>query len=417
MMPGNPILGGTVLRRSAEQSPNFVHGVSGWFIGADGSAEFNNGTFRGTVAAATIVASLIESAASGRRTTIDSNGDIKVYNASGAVLFWFNNADNAQFYYADTGSATQGALTQSFSAAAGTDPFSNPYRAGINSYVTISGTRYAIGLNTPSSGIVVAPGLSVQDTAHLPFAPPGFYAEGSSSTTPQALALMTSGQSSSTDPSASVQALSQVQSGISGGEIFDQCGLSRTNAPVEIDGVPPVPAFQSGTAIMLFPSTTGIPNVKDTADSNVYTFGKKTADVTSTITINLVTDIVISSVTVAAGVKYRYKVMIVYRENQSAGQPVFGFDGTATASIIIGKSWIVNGGGATPADTLGQVFNGAFIPTTGVVMVNGAVRAYEAEGFVTFSAGGTFNVRGHTTVAADTWSVAIGSFLEIEPVG
>lgn len=48
MMPGNPIVGGTVLRRSAEQSPNFITGVSGWFIGADGSAEFNDLSIRGT---------------------------------------------------------------------------------------------------------------------------------------------------------------------------------------------------------------------------------------------------------------------------------------------------------------------------------------------------------------------------------
>ena len=47
-MPGNPVVGGTVLRRPAIQSPNFVTTVSGWTINADGSAEFNNLTIRGT---------------------------------------------------------------------------------------------------------------------------------------------------------------------------------------------------------------------------------------------------------------------------------------------------------------------------------------------------------------------------------
>jgi hypothetical protein len=42
MQPDNPIVGGTVLRRPAIQSPNFVSGVSGWTINADGSAEFTN---------------------------------------------------------------------------------------------------------------------------------------------------------------------------------------------------------------------------------------------------------------------------------------------------------------------------------------------------------------------------------------
>ena len=48
MMPGDPVIGGVVLRRPAEQSPNFVTGVSGWTINADGSAEFNNLSIRGT---------------------------------------------------------------------------------------------------------------------------------------------------------------------------------------------------------------------------------------------------------------------------------------------------------------------------------------------------------------------------------
>lgn len=48
MMPGDPVVGGTVLRRPAVQSPNFVTGISGWTINADGSAEFNNLQIRGT---------------------------------------------------------------------------------------------------------------------------------------------------------------------------------------------------------------------------------------------------------------------------------------------------------------------------------------------------------------------------------
>ena len=44
---GNPILAGTVLARTAMQSEDYVAGVSGWAIFRDGSAEFNNGTYRG----------------------------------------------------------------------------------------------------------------------------------------------------------------------------------------------------------------------------------------------------------------------------------------------------------------------------------------------------------------------------------
>lgn len=48
----NPLTAGTVLVREAIQSQNYVAGSSGWIIEADGDAEFNNltirGTFRGT---------------------------------------------------------------------------------------------------------------------------------------------------------------------------------------------------------------------------------------------------------------------------------------------------------------------------------------------------------------------------------
>lgn len=43
----NPIVGGTTLVRAAINSPNYVPGVSGWIIDADGSAEFNTAVVRG----------------------------------------------------------------------------------------------------------------------------------------------------------------------------------------------------------------------------------------------------------------------------------------------------------------------------------------------------------------------------------
>ncbi|NUT27687.1 MAG: hypothetical protein HOV84_17485 [Streptomyces sp.] len=44
----NSVVGGTTLVRPAIRSPNFVAGVSGWSIDADGSAEFNDIVIRGT---------------------------------------------------------------------------------------------------------------------------------------------------------------------------------------------------------------------------------------------------------------------------------------------------------------------------------------------------------------------------------
>lgn len=47
MMPNNPVVGGTILRRAAIQSPNFVQGVSGWSIQSNGDAFFADVTIVG----------------------------------------------------------------------------------------------------------------------------------------------------------------------------------------------------------------------------------------------------------------------------------------------------------------------------------------------------------------------------------
>ena len=41
MTPENPIVGGSVLRIPAIQSPNFSPGVAGWQITQEGDAQFN----------------------------------------------------------------------------------------------------------------------------------------------------------------------------------------------------------------------------------------------------------------------------------------------------------------------------------------------------------------------------------------
>ena len=91
MIPENPVVGGTVLRRASIQSPNFVTGSSGWAINQDGSAEFNNVVIR--------------------------NGQI----VSGTALYY-------------SGPPGAGKLVASVAAAAGTDVFGNFYLAGIAAY-------------------------------------------------------------------------------------------------------------------------------------------------------------------------------------------------------------------------------------------------------------------------------------------
>lgn len=94
--------GGGNLVIPSVQSPNFVHGSSGWQIAKTGSVEFNNGTFRGTVTASTF------------------QGTDFVINADGA------------FFYSGTPAA--GNLIASIASANGTDAFGNAYRQGVTVY-------------------------------------------------------------------------------------------------------------------------------------------------------------------------------------------------------------------------------------------------------------------------------------------
>ena len=103
LKPENPVVGGTVLRRAAIQSPNFVTGSAGWQINQDGSAEFNNVIIR--------------------------NGQV----VSGTAL-----------YYSGTGLPAANTLIVSISAAAGTDSAGNAYFAGFTTYGKTGLTYYAL---------------------------------------------------------------------------------------------------------------------------------------------------------------------------------------------------------------------------------------------------------------------------------
>lgn len=100
MMPGNPAFGGTVLRIPAEQSPNFVTGVSGWYIGQDGSAQFNNIIIRG----GQVIGG----------TELDYNG-----------------------------TPAAGNLVYSRSQAGGTDSFGNVYLGGVVEYQKVSSVQWS----------------------------------------------------------------------------------------------------------------------------------------------------------------------------------------------------------------------------------------------------------------------------------
>lgn len=88
----DPILGGNVLVRTAMQSPNYASGSSGWRIARDGTVEFNNGTFRGSLAAGTNPGQhfIVNNAATGDA--------LDVYDSSNNLVFSIDAAGNVTSY-------------------------------------------------------------------------------------------------------------------------------------------------------------------------------------------------------------------------------------------------------------------------------------------------------------------------------
>lgn len=130
----NSILGGASrLIRKAIQSPNFTAGISGWSINKDGSAEFNNGTFRGTITASAFI----------------------IRNSFGAIVFQILASNGTELTYADTGSAVQGALIASVGPVF-TDSFGNAVLSGTVSYGSAGGTFFASRLASGLMEILTA---------------------------------------------------------------------------------------------------------------------------------------------------------------------------------------------------------------------------------------------------------------------
>jgi hypothetical protein len=113
---GDPVAGGGgALVRPSIHSPGYVAGSQGWSINKDGSVEFNNGTFRGTV----------------------SGGSFVGTN-------WIEDSEGLRCY---SGTPTLGNLVVSIAPAAGTDTYGNAFPAGIASFVPGTPTQISNILN------------------------------------------------------------------------------------------------------------------------------------------------------------------------------------------------------------------------------------------------------------------------------
>lgn len=162
------VTAGNVLVREAIESQNYVAGVSGWIIEADGDAEFNSVTIRGALEGNNFIindagaffyngppgnGNLIASIAAvagvdefgnaysrvfnvgnqaGAHFGVDSFGTLYAVNAANQNVIQINPAKQALFVY--SGTPASGNLIASVAATSGTDTVGNKYGAGFTTY-------------------------------------------------------------------------------------------------------------------------------------------------------------------------------------------------------------------------------------------------------------------------------------------
>lgn len=430
----------------AVQSPNFVHSVSGWTINKDGSAEFNNLTIRGTFfgtefiinangaffyapgapAAGNLVISICPAAttdpfganvnagievinntfgtvallASGslqffagvnQLISISSSG-FKLFNTHSAVIFFVEQSKDAWFLYADTGTATQGALIASSASAAGTDDFGNAFDAGLATYVTDPSTSdlFAIDLGIVATGFGGAqhPGIAIQNKTHAFFAAPNVVAVGRG--TSFAELALNSGAHSNT-AAQSLIALEDDGAGTTGGIIAAQTGLYQV--------------LLSGGAANSAKSTVTLP------DGITYRTEHLTLRLASSFSINSITAQNIFSIILGAAGNYEVDIWAVTLNATAADAAgfAFGFTGTLFSALVDFESLTTGtatvGYGASA--TLTTQFNGQGTGGNQRVLIHADIAA-STSGVLTFT--------GKELVAANAVTMFAGSRMTIRPV-
>lgn len=389
------------------KSPNYVPGVSGWAIFKNGNVEFNSGTFRGTVSAGTIIGSTIESASLAPGVKIDPSGNIIVFNSFGAIVFYVSPSKDGWFVYADTGSATQGALLASVVGKAGVDPVNGVTTLnGSSTYQVVGGTSFGINFNTGTSA---EPGMTVHNfTNPSTGVDPSFTANTSGGTPNKADATMSSGQAVPADVAAFVQASSANESGFTNGEVILQAGeiLAGVSNSLIVDDNNGLINLANSKASVVQPAlgaslgvdASGIIRGRSNVngDGNTLAVGALTNSLSGTQLISSTTPTQITNFSwnILAGVRYRFDMMLTWTGAGTTGSANFGFNGSSVSTQQSVFFW-------TQGPTSGTGTGGLFSSPTLVTTRQGLF--YTA--LVVCTTTGAFNVRAQISTGGSNFTI------------
>lgn len=288
-LAGSYTLTGTFL-----ESPDYLPGVSGWAIFGDGSAEFNNGTFRGMIAAASIL----------------------LQGGSGEVLVY-------------SGPAAAGNLIGSLSALAGVDSHGNTFPAGLQ-VINASGQ----GVNLKANQLIFLGSNAFQgggggSAAYL-FAPPAatlgtqsvLFVVGPTDNTLQAILQLRGETGDGTQqPYASFFQFNVLTN------------LAQGGVPLSLTDVTTVPTTAPASSLFLYSANGQLCLLNSSGLQLNATGGKLSTG--SVVVANTVTETVIAKLTVPAGDVIPGAVYTI---------KAFGQYGTAATAGTL--TWSVKWGGA-----------------------------------------------------------------------
>lgn len=366
-LTGQYTLSGTFM-----QSPDYVPGVSGWAIFGNGSAEFNNGTFRGFLQAVSIALE-------------GSSGEILVYSGPPAL----------------------GNLIGSISGAAGADSEGNAYPQGLQISNGAGQGVHLVGAQLIFTGShKFAGGGGGSD--------PFLFAQSATSTAGQSQAFWAG-------PTDNVmQAIMQLVGESDDGTQPPYAGLFRFNVatqltsggvPLQLVDVAAAPAAIAGGSLVY--STGGQFAYISGSDGNAYATGQLIAISAGQI-VSSTSPTTVLSVPVGIGT-YKLLGWVIYKGGTAAGTALWSTSGPAVGTTCQ-LSWEDEGQGTTPAPLTAYQTALGLAGFGGGTLATASSRKIQLEATITFTAAGTLAIRAAEGTSGDTVIIAAGSSLTLIPV-
>jgi hypothetical protein len=330
----------------------------------------NKGEF--VYSGAPALGNLIASIAGAAGTDAFSNAFAKGFQTGDTII-------NTSGIFVYSGTPAAGNLELSITAATGTDPFGNTYLAGFSWYA-YGTTNVAISIS-PTGQVLAWYSFTAQ--------PGAVFTQTNNPviqwlTVPGSILEITNNGS-------------YINLGAAGPEVPN---LAIDNSGIEAANV----------------TANGGGNLRNSnqVDLNNYYFGKVIARSGSVLINSTTPKAIFTSINIGDGgqATYRFNAMIPYVCAAGAGTPSFEINVGDIVTIVAISDYRASTSGII-VNT--QVFNGSLVVHTGPTMVASGLFAWRIEGFVSVSAPTTFNVSAFTSAAADTFTCAAGSYLELEP--